>query len=148
MGVADVQGVWRCILPAKRRATSGIVGLAVSRSLGDKDFKDPDLVSAEPEITIHEVDWEADEFVILASDGIWDVMSDRDAVRLVQRSLREGSSEAKAAEALVKRAGQKGTPDDRTAVVVRFGWLKTEGSAGDGGGADASDEEEAGMAAS
>merc|ERR1719401_757455 len=121
--VADVSGVWRVILPQKRR-TSGIIGLAVSRSLGDKDFKGPDLVSAEPDVTVHEVDWDEDEFVILASDGIWDVITDKDAVRTVQKCLRQGDKDEKAAETLVKRASDKGSKDDCTAVVVRFGWIK------------------------
>lgn len=83
-GVVEVQGVWRAVLPQKKRLTSKIAGLAVSRSFGDKDFKGPDIVSAEPEITVHEVDWDADEFVILATDGIWDVLSDKDSVALVR----------------------------------------------------------------
>merc|ERR1719282_1467643 len=45
--VVEVAGVWRCILPQKRRL-SGTMGLAVSRGFGDKDFKNPDIVSAEP----------------------------------------------------------------------------------------------------
>eukprot|EP00927_Polykrikos_kofoidii_P033738 TRINITY_DN28567_c0_g1_i1.p1 TRINITY_DN28567_c0_g1~~TRINITY_DN28567_c0_g1_i1.p1 ORF type:complete len:819 (-),score=164.47 TRINITY_DN28567_c0_g1_i1:106-2562(-) len=128
--VGEIKGVWRCILPPKRRLISKIAGLAVSRSFGDKDFKDPDVVSAEPEITIHEVDWDRDEFVILASDGIWDVVTDKMAVRLVQQCLRsKDGSEEKAAQLLVKIAGERGSGDDRTAIVVRFGWLKakTEG---------------------
>lgn len=121
-GVVEVQGVWRCVLPQKKRLTSKIAGLAVSRSFGDKDFKGPDIVSAEPEITVHEVDWDADEFVILATDGIWDVLSDKDSVALVRQHLQSGRTDEKAAEALVKRAREKGSQDDCTALVVRFSW--------------------------
>eukprot|EP00439_Symbiodinium_sp_Y106_P071922 s223_g13.t1 len=78
-GVVEVAGIWRAVLPQKKRILSKIAGLAVSRSFGDKDFKGlgriltdlgflqatfrrgPDIVSAEPEITVHEVDWDADE---------------------------------------------------------------------------------------
>merc|ERR1712176_628362 len=116
-------GVWRCLLPQKRRI-NGIVGLAVSRGLGDKDFKGPDIVSAEPEITIHEVDWDTDEFVILASDGIWDVITDKMAVKLVREKLRAGQNQDQASEALVRRAVERGSPDDCTVLVVHFGWLK------------------------
>eukprot|EP00913_Durusdinium_trenchii_P011949 g11224.t1 len=121
-GVVEVQGVWRCVLPQKKRLTSKIAGLAVSRSFGDKDFKGPDIVSAEPEITVHEVDWDADEFVILATDGIWDVLTDKDSVALVRHHLLTGQTEQQAAEALVKRAREKGSQDDCTAMVVRFAW--------------------------
>eukprot|EP00929_Paragymnodinium_shiwhaense_P023047 TRINITY_DN14522_c0_g1_i2.p1 TRINITY_DN14522_c0_g1~~TRINITY_DN14522_c0_g1_i2.p1 ORF type:complete len:878 (+),score=286.47 TRINITY_DN14522_c0_g1_i2:164-2797(+) len=143
--VGKVSGIWRCILPPKRRLLSGIVGLAVSRSFGDKEFKGPDIVSAEPEITIHEVDWDADEFVILATDGIWDVITDKDAVKIVRKVFKEEdaleaaqtekpppgtkSANEKACEALVKRAGEKGSVDDKTAVIVRFGWMKAKAMA-------------------
>jgi len=122
--VADVNGCWRCMLPAKKRLTTGIVGLAVSRSLGDKEFKNPDIVSAEPDVTVHEVDWDGDEFVIIASDGIWDVVTDKMAVRCVQDALRKGQSEDQASEALVRRAVDRGSKDDCTVVVIHFGWVK------------------------
>lgn len=120
--VADVNGVWRAMLPAKKRLTSKIAGLAVSRSFGDKDFKGPDIVSAEPDIIVHEVNWEEDEFVILASDGIWDVVTDRDAVLCVRTQLQNGATEADAAKALVTKAKGKGSKDDCTVIIVRFGW--------------------------
>jgi len=129
-GVAEIGSVWRCMLPRNR--ISPIVGLAVSRAIGDKDFKNPDIVSAEPEITIHDVDWDDDEFVILASDGIWDVISDKEAVRIVQQTFKDGGNEDKAAENLVAKALEKGTHDDRTALVVRFGWCKGSAAFGRG----------------
>merc|ERR1719199_2041219 len=52
--VAEIAGCWRAMLPQTRKM--GIVGLAVSRALGDFQFKNPDIVSAEPDIRIHEVD--------------------------------------------------------------------------------------------
>lgn len=128
--VVNVNGTPRCVLPMKRRV-SGVVGLAVSRSFGDKDFKKPDIVSAEPAITIHEVDWDADDLVILATDGVWDVVTDKDAVLLVQQSLRKGTSEAGAAEALVRRAQTRGSADDCSAIVVNFGWMKSGAQPGD-----------------
>eukprot|EP00438_Fugacium_kawagutii_P022326 Skav221797 [mRNA] locus=scaffold4067:203458:214393:- [translate_table: standard] len=113
-GVVEVQGVWRCVLPQKKRLTSKIAGLAVSRSFGDKDFKGgPDIVSAEPEITVHEVDWDADEFVILATDGIWDVLSDRDSeasyVDAVEASIKVGGCTASRASIAGACYGSIGT---------------------------------------
>mmetsp|Transcript_83461 Transcript_83461/g.153265 ORF Transcript_83461/g.153265 Transcript_83461/m.153265 type:complete len:700 (-) Transcript_83461:37-2136(-) len=122
--VVQVGEIWRCILPAKKRQATGIAGLAVSRALGDKEFKHPDIVSAEPEIFVHEVDWDEDEFVIIASDGIWDVISDKEAVKIVQQKLHLTGNEDLASEALVRRAVEKSSHDDCTVVVVRFGWNK------------------------
>jgi len=140
--VAEIAGVWRCILPVKRRL-SGTIGLAVSRGFGDKDFKGPNIVNPDPEITVHEVDWDDDECVILATDGVWDVVSDKVAVRLVQRSLRQFGNEEKAAEELVRMARGRGSKDDCTALVVRFGWLKAK-EGGDAAAADKSDDEDEG----
>ena len=68
--------------------------LAVSRALGDFDFKkSPEvgpcdqLVSPEPEITILERDEKNDQFLILACDGIFDVISNEEVVAFVLRKL-------------------------------------------------------------
>ena len=45
---------------------------------------------------------ESDEFMILASDGLWDLLSEEEAVRLVRAELRAYSDDAQmAAEKLV-----------------------------------------------
>ncbi|XP_011501994.1 PREDICTED: probable protein phosphatase 2C T23F11.1 [Ceratosolen solmsi marchali] len=69
--------------------------LALSRALGDFMFKtnkckkpEEQIVSALPEIQRHEIteDW---EFVILACDGIWDVMSSEEVVDFVRKRLSD-----------------------------------------------------------
>ncbi|KAJ4747161.1 hypothetical protein LUZ62_051851 [Rhynchospora pubera] len=63
---------------------SGI--LAMSRALGDRFLK-PEVIS-EPDIrTIRRTD--QDEFLILASDGLWDVLSNEMACNVVRQSLDE-----------------------------------------------------------
>ena len=79
--------------------------LAVSRSIGDPDYKGftpgakvdayfgwpqdhneifyADLVIPDPECRTHGLTSE-DDFLILATDGIWDVVSPEEAVKLVQ----------------------------------------------------------------
>lgn len=70
--------------------------LAVSRAVGDFVYKrcetqpaDRQAVTAFPEIKAFERD-PADEFVILACDGIWDVMSSQQVVSKVLDLLRNG----------------------------------------------------------
>jgi len=59
-------------------------GLAVSRGLGDGLLKQNDLVIAEPEIReIHLAP--GDEFMVLATDGVWDVFSNQQVVDFVRR---------------------------------------------------------------
>lgn len=68
--------------------------LAVSRALGDFDYKKvkelgqcEQLVSPEPEIFCKERDVN-DEFLVLACDGVWDVMSNINVCQFVQNRLR------------------------------------------------------------
>lgn len=67
--------------------------LAVSRALGDFDYKRvPDmapihqLVSPEPEMTVLERN-EKDEFLLLACDGIYDVMTNEEIIAYVRHHL-------------------------------------------------------------
>lgn len=77
--------------------------LNVSRALGDLDFKrnrdlkpSEQMVVCTPDIervTLHE----GDEFIILACDGIWDVMSNQEAVDFVRRRIKMGQGLAEIA---------------------------------------------------
>ncbi|KAL1528828.1 hypothetical protein AB1Y20_010151 [Prymnesium parvum] len=71
--------------------------LAVSRALGDFAYKrSPNVsfkeqaVTAFPEVIIEERDKDKDQFIILACDGIWDVMSSQEVVDKVLDLLRNG----------------------------------------------------------
>lgn len=86
--------------------------LAVSRAFGDKLLKP--YVVAEPEIqeeVIEDVD-----FIIIASDGLWNVLSNKDAVALVHNI----SDAEVAARKLTEEAYARGSSDNITCVVVRF----------------------------
>merc|ERR550514_1084494 len=65
--------------------------LAISRAFGDHEMKKPklpqDVVSNVPDITSTELT-EQELFIIVACDGLWDVMSDQDAVNLVLEGIR------------------------------------------------------------
>lgn len=107
--------------------------LAITRAFGDYQLKTPalphDVVSSEPYITRSVVDAE-DVFVIVACDGLWDVMQDQEAVNLVLDGLRllltmceSDSREAFGeilARMLVQEALALGTQDNVTCVVVLF----------------------------
>ncbi|KAJ7524289.1 hypothetical protein O6H91_18G085600 [Diphasiastrum complanatum] len=101
-GVVLWAGTWR---------VGGI--LAVSRAFGDRSLKK--YISADPEIQ-EEVIKEDVEFLILASDGLWDVITNKDAVTLV-RTIPDPES---AARRLSDEASRKGSADNITTIVVRF----------------------------
>lgn len=103
--------------------------LALSRALGDFDFKqsttlDPEdqIVTANPDITERKLT-DADEFLIIACDGIWDVLSNQEAVEFVKNSLITHGDFTKAAEELMDRclAGDNdmgGVGCDNMTVIV------------------------------
>lgn len=88
--------------------------LAVSRAFGDRLLKQ--YVVADPEIQEEKID-ESLEFLILASDGLWDVFSNEQAVAMV-KEVEEDPEES--AKKLVGEAIKRGSADNITCVVVRF----------------------------
>ncbi|KAF9452388.1 protein phosphatase 2C [Macrolepiota fuliginosa MF-IS2] len=87
--------------------------LAVTRSLGDSSMKE--FVVGAPYTTETELCGE-DEFLILACDGLWDVINDQDAVELVRDILDPQTASAK----LLKHALSHHTTDNVTVIVIRF----------------------------
>jgi protein phosphatase 2C family protein 2/3 len=62
------------------------IGLAMSRSIGDHAVKNVGVISR-PVVTALAIDWAADEFIIVATDGVWEFLSSEDAVEIVERHL-------------------------------------------------------------
>ncbi|KAF1792530.1 Ribosomal protein S5 domain 2-type fold [Phytophthora cactorum] len=97
--------------------------LAVSRAFGDRSLKTPTpLVSCEPEVKRMSVQND-DLFLVLACDGVWDVLSEQDAVDIALPHFHDAKA---AAGAIVKAAYKKGSVDNLTATVIQFGW-KSDG---------------------
>ena len=77
-------------------------GLAMSRSIGDGQAKTLGVL-AEPDIFEYTLN-EGDKFIICASDGIWEYLSNDDAMNIVKEVYeREGKAE-EACEVLVRKA--------------------------------------------
>jgi len=88
--------------------------LGVSRALGDFNYKERGL-SAEPFIFSSELD-DSHHFIILACDGLWDVVSDEEAVACCDGL---GSSELMA-QSLLDLALARKTTDNVTVMVIRL----------------------------
>ncbi|EES04525.1 hypothetical protein BDA96_04G046300 [Sorghum bicolor] len=99
--------------------------LAVSRAFGDKLLKQ--YVVADPEIKEEVVDSSL-EFLILASDGLWDVVTNEEAVAMV-KPIQDPQE---AANKLLEEASRRGSSDNITVVIVRF----LDGTTGDKSGED------------
>uniref|UniRef100_A0A5B7BTW0 protein-serine/threonine phosphatase n=1 Tax=Davidia involucrata TaxID=16924 RepID=A0A5B7BTW0_DAVIN len=97
--------------------------LAVTRALGDWHMKSlhgsASPLTAEPDVQ-RVLLTEDDEFLILGCDGIWDVMSNQEAVSLVRRELSRHDDPQRCARELVNQAIRKHTDDNLTAIVVCF----------------------------
>ncbi|KAF6163175.1 hypothetical protein GIB67_025039 [Kingdonia uniflora] len=76
-------------------------GLAMARAFGDFCLKDYGVISI-PEFT-HRVLTENDQFIVLASDGVWDVLSNEEVVDIVFAAPTRSS----AARILVDSAAQE-----------------------------------------
>uniref|UniRef100_A0A1D1YN08 protein-serine/threonine phosphatase n=1 Tax=Anthurium amnicola TaxID=1678845 RepID=A0A1D1YN08_9ARAE len=98
--------------------------LSVSRALGDWHLDGLKKVgggplSAEPELKMVTLT-KGDEFLIIGSDGLWDVFSSEDAVDFAREQLQKHNDAEACCRELVKRAKERGSIDDLTALVVCF----------------------------
>jgi serine/threonine protein phosphatase PrpC len=78
--------------------------LAVTRAFGDFDLEEFGLTS-KPEV--HSYTIKPSEFIIIASDGIWDVVSNQAAANFVKERLHAGISACRAARELILYAAYK-----------------------------------------
>lgn len=111
--------------------------IAVSRALGDHKLKQPALVSATPRCASVELSAD-DDLLILACDGVWDVMTDQEALDIVRtrftkalalaavsaaedrraESANPNKALEEASRALVDEALQRKTNDNVTVMVI------------------------------
>lgn len=134
--------------------------LAVSRAFGDMEFKgqaglklllqkgiDFELwdqkfadsrhftgnpVTAQPDVTelaLHD----SDEFVVVASDGLWDVMDSQEVVKLARRDLQRGLEPQEVASKLTTLAVKRGSQDNIGVVLIDLGKVEWGKDAGGGG---------------
>ncbi|KAF9349078.1 Protein phosphatase 2C 2 [Mortierella sp. NVP85] len=93
------KGESRRIVAAGGFIESGRVNgsLALSRALGDFEFKqnsflppEDQIVTANPSVKEHKLTSE-DEFMVLACDGIWDCMSSQEVITFVRKGIADGT---------------------------------------------------------
>ncbi|KAL6786020.1 PPH1 [Auxenochlorella protothecoides x Auxenochlorella symbiontica] len=121
--------------------------LAVTRAFGDPEFKgeglqkllrrgveegfwtqeeadqrhfSADPVTALPDVTAL-VRTPDDEFLVVASDGLWDVLSSAEVLKAARQGLRKGLSLQAVADTLADRALRRHTYDNVAVVVVDMG---------------------------
>lgn len=100
--------------------------LAVSRALGDYEYKNVEgksqceqLVSPEPELYVEKRTQE-DEFLVLACDGIWDVMPNEDVCAFIRSRFLITSDVELITNQLIDTCFNKGSRDNMSVVIVAF----------------------------
>ncbi|CAN1264123.1 Probable protein phosphatase 2C 8 [Linum perenne] len=89
--------------------------LSTSRSIGDQYLK-PYIIPT-PEVIVHKRSKEDDQFLILASDGLWDVITNEVAC--------QGGRAAEAAAVLAELAIAQGSSDNISVIVVELNGTNT-----------------------
>ncbi|XP_027173424.1 protein kinase and PP2C-like domain-containing protein isoform X2 [Coffea eugenioides] len=90
----------------------GQAALQVTRSIGDDDLKP--AVTAEPEIT-ETILSAADEYIVMASDGLWDVMNEADVISIIKDTVKEPGMCSKR---LATEAAERGSKDNITVIII------------------------------
>lgn len=102
--------------------------LTVARAIGDyhlpnlKGLADQEIgpLTAEPEVTEYQLN-SNDEFMVLACDGLWDVLSSQRAVEFARINLKKHNDPQRCADELVAEAVRVHSSDNITVIVVCFG---------------------------
>jgi len=103
------------------------IGLAMARSLGDRAVKDIGVIP-EPEVRQRDIQPE-DQFMILATDGVWEFVDSQEAVNIVAKHLRNGATAA--CQKLIETAAERWRynegdyRDDITAIVAKIPCIET-----------------------
>lgn len=124
-----------CCLKERRRIESlgGFIDdgylngqLGVTRALGDwhlEGMKETGgrvgPLSAEPELKMITLTKE-DEFLIIGSDGIWDVFTSQNAIDFARRRLQEHNDVKLCCKEIVEEGIKRGATDNLTVVLVSF----------------------------
>ena len=106
--------------------------LAVSRAFGDFEYKSNSTLAAEeqavccvPELKVHRRDNDHDQYLVLACDGIWDVMTNDEVGTFVVNQM-EMATDAddvlpKVGDLLLNECLNRGSTDNMSCVIIALG---------------------------
>lgn len=63
--------------------------VAISRAMGDFQYKNKPIIISEPEVRVWEIDPNKDEFIVMGSDGLFDKFTSQEAVTFARKKLLE-----------------------------------------------------------
>lgn len=86
-----------------------------------EEEKTPALLTARPDIHAVELDPAVDECLVLACDGLWDVMTSEEAAEIARERVRLHGNVQLAAKELAQEAIRRYSNDNITVVIVALG---------------------------
>ncbi|KAL3940343.1 MAG: hypothetical protein SGARI_001006 [Bacillariaceae sp.] len=111
--------------------------LATSRSFGDFDYKgnttllpEEQAVSCVADVQVHKRDPKRDMYLVLACDGIWDVMENEDVMDFVTKEVKNNTSSTtvlpEVGDALTRKCLDLGSTDNMSTILVSLDPEKQE----------------------
>ena len=88
--------------------------LMLTRSFGDKEMKKYGVLST-PDIFMKNIDTE-DVFVVIASDGVWDVVEENEILKMSQGSISSNDFSKK----IINLAKERDTHDNISCIVIKL----------------------------
>jgi serine/threonine protein phosphatase PrpC len=101
--------------------------LAVTRALGDFHFKadrgshrhDQKVIS-KPDVSVIPRNHRTNEYVVLASDGLWGTITDEEVQAIVSARLAQGMSVGLVCDELIRMSIKRGSLDNIAVLILRF----------------------------
>lgn len=92
--------------------------LSVTRSIGDVNYA-AHVVCA-PDFTIHTVNLLEDKYVLMASDGLWDVFNEEQLVQFIESKREANETADQISNALVQQALANNSKDNISVILLVF----------------------------
>lgn len=109
----------------KGRGLQQLLSAGVERGYWPQDFADKQNITSDPvivtpDISQTDLSMSTDEFLVIATDGLWDVMPASDVMRWVKNKLKNGQTAQEVSEGLVATALKRYSTDNISCIVVDF----------------------------
>ena len=89
--------------------------LILTRTIGDREMKNYGVIS-NPSIYSNEINENEDQYIIIASDGVWDVVNEEDILNMSKKNLEA----EKFCKMIIKKAIDNGTRDNVSCIVIKL----------------------------
>ena len=89
--------------------------LILTRTIGDKEMKKYGVIP-EPDFYVKRIENE-DIFIVIGSDGIWDVINQEEAFRM---GIEKGLSSEDFSQKLIKISEERDTRDNACCIVIKL----------------------------